>query len=61
MKIVFSKEEVLDIVLEHVLSEFPRTTLNHVEVDGYSSFSSVTVSYEEPVEQELPLQGATDV
>ena len=55
MKIVFSKEEVLDIVLQHVLGEFPRTTLNHVEVDGYSSFSSFTVSYEAPAEPELPI------
>lgn len=54
MKIVFSKEEVLDIVLQHVLSEFPRTSLNTVEIDGYSSFSSLTVSYEAPAWPKAP-------
>lgn len=54
MKIVFSKEEVLDIVLQYALSEVPRTSLNTVEIDGYSSFSSLTVSYEAPAWPKAP-------
>lgn len=53
MKLIFSKEEVLDIVLQHVRQEFPRACLNTAEVEGYGNFTEVSVSYV-PIEEADP-------
>lgn len=50
MKIILTQEEVKEIVLEHVWATYPRAVLNHCELDRYSSFEAMTVSYEAPPE-----------
>lgn len=44
MLVTFTKEEVLKIVLDFAQAELD-LQLNKAEVDGYSSFTSVTLSY----------------
>jgi hypothetical protein len=51
MKLVFSKEEILDIVLQHVLHEFPQAKVNTVDFERY--IDEVTVSYVAPVQDLL--------
>ena len=44
MLVTFTKEEVLKIVLDFAQTELD-LQLNKAEVDGYSSFTAVTLSY----------------
>jgi len=44
MLVIFTKEEVLKIVLDFAQTALD-LNLNKAEVDGYSSFTSVTLSY----------------
>ena len=48
MKITFTQDEVKELVLEHVWATYPRATLNHCELDKYSHFEYMTVSFKEP-------------
>lgn len=48
MKISFTQAEVKEIVLEHVWATYPRAMLNTVELDRYSSFEYMVLSFKEP-------------
>ena len=48
MKITFTQAEVKEIVLEHVWATYPQARLNTVELDKYSSFEYVVLSFKEP-------------
>jgi len=54
MKIIFTRDEVLALVLEHVWQVYPRAAVNFAELDRYSSFENVVVSFVKPPEPEVP-------
>ena len=60
MKLSFSRDEVLGIMLQYVRREFPRAEVNTAEVVGYSSFTEVEVSYEQVAEQVAETAAKTD-
>lgn len=48
MKITYTKEEVLEIVLRHTLEAFPGVPLNHAAADGYGTVPGIVVDYATP-------------
>jgi len=54
MKIIFTREEVLELVLEHVWQVYPRAAVNFAELDRDSAFENVVVSFVKPSEPEVP-------
>lgn len=53
MQIIYTAQEVLDIVLQHTLAEFPRANVNAALFEGYSR-PSVIVTHVVP-EEEAPV------